>query len=169
MKNRRLLRDWQFWLAVLLVLATAIASIGNYFRWWDLHFYIGPYYFHHWVGWAGGVYIAVFTPVYSVLKHRSPHHLRTLVKIHTFGNLIAFLLIAIHFTQQVGRPPEFAPVLGTGLALFIIVALIVFTGFMNRFRLASALVKTWRFIHVGLSLSFYIVLLIHVLHNVGAI
>lgn len=168
MKNN-LLRNRQFYYALLFILAIIVASIGNYQRWWDLHFYVGPLYLHHWLGWAGTAYIALFVPVYAILKRRYPDRYGTLVTTHVFSNLGAFLLISVHFTQHMGRPAAFAPILGTGLALYIITAIMVVTGLMQRFRLAGGLSRSWRFIHVSLSLSFYIVIIIHVLHNLGII
>ena len=159
----------QFYIAVILVLAIITLSIGNYLRWWNLNFYVGPEYFHHWLVFTGAGYIALFTPMYSIMKRRSPQHFGTLLNTHVFGNLVAFLFISMHFTQQMGRPAQFAPTLGTGLALYIIVAIMVITGFVQRFRLVGSFLRSWRFIHVSLSLSFYIVVIIHMLHNLGAI
>ena len=159
----------QFYVAIILVLAITTVSIGNYLRWWNLNFYVGPEYFHHWLVFTGAGYIALFTPMYSIMKRRSPEHFGTLLNIHVFGNLVAFLFISMHFTQQMGRPAQFAPTLGTGLALYIIVAIMVITGFVQRFRLVGSFLRSWRFIHVSLSLSFYIVVVIHMLHNLGVI
>jgi hypothetical protein len=162
-------KNAQFYLALLLVVVIIVLSIGNYSRWWDLHFYVGPLNFHHWLSFIGAGYIAISTPIHSILRRRSPKRFGTLLNVHVFGNLIAFLLISIHFTQQIGRPAQFAPTLGTGLTLYIIVATMVITGFVQRFQLAGRFLKSWRFIHVGLSLSFYIVVVIHILHNLGII
>jgi len=159
----------QFYIAIILVLAIITLSIGNYLRWWDLNFYVGPEYFHHWLVFTGAGFIAIFTPIYSMMKRRSPKHFGALLNVHVFGNLIAFLFISIHFTQQMGRPAQFAPTLGTGLALYTIVAVMVITGFVQRFRLVRSFPRSWRFIHVSLSLSFYIVVIIHMLHNLGVI
>jgi hypothetical protein len=169
MQGRSLARGAQFWVASLLIIVIVILSIGNYSRWWDMHFYIGPLYLHHWLSFIGFGYIAIFTPIYVTAKRRSPHRLGKLLKIHVFGNLVAFLFISMHFTQHMGRPPQFAPILGTGLTLYIIVAIMVITGYMQRFQLARRFLRTWRFIHVSLSLSFYIVAVIHVLHNIGVL
>lgn len=164
-----LTRNRQFYAALLLLLAIIVLSIGNYQRWWNLHFYIGPLYFHHWLSFIGAAYIAVFTPIYAITKRRSPQRFGTLLKVHVFSNLVAFLFISMHFTQHMGRPSQFAPTLGTGLTLYIIVAILVLTGFMRRFQLVKKLSKSWRFIHVSLSLSFYIVMAVHILHNLGII
>ncbi len=165
MERQPLTRSIQFWTALLLVFAIIVLSAGTYLRWWNLVLVLGPYLLPHWLVWIGAGYIAIVTPVYSILKRRNPRHFKTLLKVHVFGNLTAFLLISIHFSQQMGRPPEIAPVLGTGLALFIIVGIMAATGFLQRFRLVRRLLKEWRFIHVSLSLSFYIVLIVHILRN----
>lgn len=87
-----------------------------------------------------------------------------------FGNLAAFLLISLHFAGQVGRPATFYPEFGTGLALYIAMALQVYTGTAFRFGAKRYLKPmTTRFVHVGLALAFYIVIGIHILHGLGVI
>ena len=81
---------------------------------------------------------------------------------------MAFLLISLHFAGQVGRPtlPEF----GTGLALYIAMVLQVATGLAYRFNEKRFLKPmTNRFLHVGLALVFYIVIIIHILHGLNII
>jgi hypothetical protein len=158
-----LLKNRQFWLALLLLLIIAVISVGNYQRWWDWRFPVGPFASTHWLVWLGAGYIAVFTPLYAYLRRHTSGSLKNLLTIHVFGNLVAFLFIAIHYTQQAGRPPEFGAVHSTGLILFIIVTIMVVTGFLQRFGIIRSLIRSWRFIHVSLSLSFYIVLIVHVL------
>lgn len=159
----------QKYLISLLALTVIILSVGNYLRWWNLNTYVGPLLLHHWLGWVGAMYIAIITPLYSILKRRYPGRMKTLLAVHVFGNLIAFLFISIHFTQLMGRPALFAPIPGTGMAQYIIVATMVATGLMQRLRLAKGFLKPWRFIHVSLSLSYYIVLTVHILRNLGVI
>jgi uncharacterized membrane protein len=84
-----------------------------------------------------------------------------------FGNLLAVMLVSVHFAMQMSRPAESAPALGTGLATFLLFVVIVAAGFMMRFGLAVKHRESWRLIHVGLSLSLFIVLLIHALRNLG--
>jgi hypothetical protein len=159
----------KIFITLFLVLVIVILSIGNYNRWWNIHFLVGPLYFHHWIGIVGATYIALATPIYSLMKHRFSSKVRVLLDFHIFGNLIAFLLVSIHFTQQMGRPPEFAPILGTGLTLYIILSIMVLTGLLQRLGVISKFLRGWRFIHIGLSLSFYIVIIIHVLRTLGVI
>ncbi len=156
-------------LSLLILLTTIILSIATYNRWWQLRFEVGPVYFSHLLGWIGTSFIALYTPIYYLLKRRVQRIFKTLLNIHTFGNLIAFTLISTHFFQQIGRPREFYPDLGTGLALYITVCLIVLTGFLQRFQLANRLLKHWRFIHTSLAVSFYIIIIIHILHGLAAI
>lgn len=169
MERQGLTKSCQFWIALFLAAAIVVISLGTYLRWWDMVFTLGPYLFPHWLGWIGAGYIAIVTPIYSVRKRRFPKSFKTLIKIHVFGNLLAFLLISIHFSYHLGRPPEIAPILGTGLALFIIVGIMAVTGFLQRFRLAGRFLKQMRFIHISLSLSLYIVVIIHVLVNLRII
>ena len=158
-------------LAVLaLIMAIVIVSVGTYDRWWNLRILVvEPFYLGHLLGIVGASWIAVFTPIYVYLKRKSPQHSKTLINIHIIGNLVAFLIFSMHFWQQIGRPAEFAPELGTGLSLYIILSTMVVTGLMMRFHIGRRFLKTWRTTHIGLTASFYIVLIIHVLHNIGVL
>lgn len=157
------------YVALLLVSAIIVVSVGSYLRWWDLGFHVASLLLAHWLAYMAAGYIAIFIPIYATLKRRSPRHVSTLLNIHVFGNLVAFLLISMHFAHHMGRPAEFAPTLGTGLTLYMILAIMVLTGLIQRYRLASRFLRTWRFVHVGLSLSFYIVLVMHILITLGKI
>ena len=107
-------------------------------------------------------------PIISMLKRRYLSKFVALFRVHVFGNLLAFLLISVHFAGQISRPAEFYPDLGTGLALYIIMLLLVATGFTHRFQLISRIKsQTRKFVHVGLSFSFYIIIGIHILHGLG--
>jgi hypothetical protein len=158
-----------FVISLLIVVATAVLSVGTYNRWWDLRLDIGPVYLSHLLGWIGFAFIAIYTPIYSYAKRRTQRGFKFLLNTHNVGNLIAFTLISMHFTQQIGRPAEFYPELGTGLALYISVCLMVLTGFLMRFKFVKQLSKTWRFIHTGFVLPFYVLILVHVLHGFGIV
>jgi hypothetical protein len=157
------LKTRQFWIALLTILIIIVISIGNYQRWWDLRFPVGPFSFTHWLGWFGAGFIATFAPLYSYIKHHTKDFSKTLLTLHVFGNLVSYLLVSIHFTQQAGRPAEFAAVHSTGLTLYIVVTAMVLTGFFQRFGIMKKLAKSWRFIHVSLTLSIYVVLAAHIL------
>ncbi len=157
----------QFRLAVGLLAIILVGAIGVYAGWWSLHWRVGPYFTHHWFSIIGAAYVLAFIPVYAYMKRRTSVNRGTLLKVHVFANLLAVGLVSIHFAHQMARPAEFAPALGTGLAAFILIALIVAAGFMLRFGLASAQRESWRLIHVGLGLSLYVVVIIHALINFG--
>jgi hypothetical protein len=82
----------------------------------------------HWIGWIGAVYIALTVPIYPIVKRRYPKYTRKVLNFHVVGNLLAVLLVSIHFTQQLTRPPSNYPDLGTGIILYVSVILLVATG-----------------------------------------
>ena len=168
------LRDLNLWAALTIILITIYLSVATFLHWFDLRFQVGPFYFTHWLGWIGALFIAFYTPIYYVLKRRNPRWVKILVKIHVFGNLLAVMLISIHYAQQMGRPAQFYPELGTGLTLYIVMFILVATGFLHRFGILSKLGRYRiflphqnRFLHIAITLTFYIVIIVHVLRNVG--
>ena len=152
-------------LALLIVIVTAILMVAVYTRFLQLHILIEDFYIHHWLSWAGTLFIAFFTPAYYVLKRRAPAKIKTLLKIHVFGNLIAVMFVSIHFTQQISRPPQAFPQLGTGIVLYAAMVLLVLTGFLLRFKP----VRYSRFLHTSVAVSFYLIIAVHVLHGIGII
>lgn len=64
------------------------------------------------------------------MKKRNPETTGKLLKLHTYGNVVSFGLISIHFAQQISRPAQFFPSLQTGLALYPIAVLLVASGFL---------------------------------------
>ncbi len=163
------LRDIYFWSASLIILATIYLTVATYLRWFRLHFtldlFIGSFYIHHWFSWIGTLFIAVFTPAYYVLKRRYAKRFKTLLNLHVFGNLIAVMLVSIHFAQQIGRPPQFYPDLGTGIVLYATMIFLVVTGFFQRFQIPKSARRYWRFLHTGMTVTFYMVIIIHILHG----
>lgn len=160
--------NWEFLLASALIVATVVLAAGVFFRFVNLGFSVGPYRFTHWVSWIGALYIALAVPLFAIFKRRAPLKMKALLRVHVYGNLLAFLLISIHFAGQMSRstPPD----LGTGLALYVVMLLLTATGFLQRFRIVPSLKpQTNRFIHVSVALSFYIIIGIHILHGVGVI
>jgi len=162
------LRKIDFWLSLLIILVTVSLAIARVLNWYSLGFFIGPFRASHWLVIAGSTYIAIATPTFSILKRRLQARYKALVKFHVIGNLSAVLLVTIHFISQVTRSATNYPQLGTGLALYIIMLLLLASGFLYRFRILPPLsIGTNRFIHVSAALSFYILIGIHVLHGLG--
>jgi hypothetical protein len=163
-------KNIEFWTALSIIIATVILVVADSQNWIHLGYFVGPFRANHWLVWIGTVYIAVAVPIIAVLKKRLPQKYKTLFRVHVFGNLAAFLLVSLHFVAQVSRPAAFYPQLGTGLALYMIMVLLVFTGFTHRFQLIPQIKsQTRRFVHVGLTFAFYIVIVIHILHGLNII
>jgi len=157
-------------IAFFIVLISVILMALIYFDLISVGFVIGSYRFNHWAVIIGAFYIAIITPVFVLIKRSKPGSLRNLLKFHVFGNLLAFLLISVHFAGQLSRPLEFYPNLGTGVGLYIAMSVLVFTGFFLRFSLvAGEYRKGLRIVHILAVLSFYIVIIFHVLHGFGYI
>ena len=163
------LKDGHFWAAVLIILATIYLIVATYLHWLNFGFMVGQYRFNHWLGWTGTFFVAIFTPLYYVSKRHYPKRGTVFLGLHVVGNLIAFMLVSIHFAAQVGRSPQFYPDLGTGVVLYLVMLIMAFTGFFQRFQLAQSQVRRWRFLHVSVAISFYLIIFIHVLHGINLI
>lgn len=164
----KILRSVEFWAAFSIIIVTIFLMFADKLQWFHLGFFVGPFRANHWFVWTGTLYIAFTVPIIAILKRRTASNFMFLFRVHVFGNLLAFLLISLHFAGQINRPAEFYPDLGTGLALYIIMTLLVATGFTHRFKLIPRIKsQTRKFVHVGLSFSFYIVIGIHILHGLG--
>jgi hypothetical protein len=163
-----LLKRIDFWLSFLIVLVTVFLAVGRVLGWHSLGFLVGPFRTSHWLVIIGSTYIAVATPTFSILKRHFQARYEALVKFHVVGNLSAVLLVTIHFASQVTRSASNYPQLGTGLSLYIVMLLLVISGFLYRFRFIRRFsIGTNRLVHVGVALSFYILIGIHVLHGIG--
>lgn len=163
-------RNRHFWFGLIILVITIFLSMAIFLHWVNVGFRVGPYYVTHWLGWVGVLFVALFTPIYYVVKRRRPQLLQILILIHTYGNLLAFLLISTHFASQLGRPAAFYPDLGTGIALYLIMLILVLTGFLHRFQIVGRLIPHQnRFLHISVTTAFYIVIVVHILESLGLI
>src|SRR3990170_6299754 len=121
-------KETDFWAATAILIATIAVMLVVILHWVSIGFFVGPIRLSHWFVWIGTIYVAFTVPIIAVLKKRHPQQYKTLFRIHVFGNLLAFMLISLHFASQISRSP--APELGTGLALYIAMVLLVGTGFL---------------------------------------
>jgi hypothetical protein len=164
----KFLKDPSFLSATLLILVTIYLTFATYVRWFQLNFFIGSFRFTHWLSWIGTIYVAFFTPVYYALKRHYSSRLATLIEVHAFGNLFSFMLISIHFAQQIGRPAQFYPDLGTGLALYIVMLILAASGFLYKFQIIKSVKPHYnRFLHISITSSFYLIILIHVFQGLN--
>jgi hypothetical protein len=120
----------------------------------------------HWIGWAGTLYIAFATPVYPIVKRRQPHRMRKTLNLHVVGNLSAVLLVSVHFAHQVTRPAGSYPDLGTGVVLYAAMVLLVATGLVLVSGVGKRLMRHLRFLHPAFALTFYLVIVMHILHGI---
>ena len=154
--------------ALSIIFATLFLMVADNLSIIHFGYFVGPFRANHWFVILGTFYIAFSVPIITKLKQKHNSKFLSLFRVHVFGNLLAFLLISLHFAGQISRPAEFSPDLGTGLTLYIIMILLVASGFTHRFNLIPKIKsQTRKFVHVGLSFSFYIVIVIHMLHGFG--
>jgi hypothetical protein len=163
-------KESEFWATNLILAVTVFLMIAQILHWVRLGFLVGPFRLTHWFGWTGTVYVALAVPTIALLKKRFPTRYQTLLRIHMFGNLLAFMLISLHFASQISRPATSYPELGTGLVLYIAMVLLVGTGILQSFHLPPKIKpQTYRFLHTGSALAFYLIIIVHILHGLGFI
>jgi hypothetical protein len=159
-----------FWAASAIVIATVAVMLVVILRWVRLGFFVGPFRLNHWFVWIGTIYVAFAVPTIAILKRRNPLRYGALLRTHMFGNLLAFLLISVHFASQISRLADVYPDLGTGLVLYAAMVLLVGTGFLQRFQLTPNIkLQSYRFIHMGSAVAFYLIIVVHILHGLAII
>lgn len=155
---------------ILIIIITAILMVTVVFHWLRFGFLVGPYRFSHWLSWIGTLYIIIGVPVVAVIKRRFSKNYPSIFRAHMFGNLLAFLLISLHFASQISRPETSYPSLGTGLVMYILLVLLVSTGIMLRFQLLPKINPVnLRTLHVGFAVTLYLIIFVHILHGIGMI
>ena len=170
-KKQNLLRNTSFLVETIYLITIIIITILILLDFVDTGFFLGPYRFSHWMGIIGSFFILVFAPLYYILKRRFPKRYKILLNLHIFGFTTAFLLVSIHLAGQLSRPLQFYPDLGGGVALYIIVAILVATGYLFRYNLITLKAgkklqpHTNRMLHVSLIGGLYIVLIVHIVLN----
>lgn len=161
-------RTLDFWLSLVILIFVVIVSVVAYVNWYELLFFVDVS-FIHWLGLAGTSFIAVFVPTYYILKRNKPRKIKTLLRIHVFGNLLGFLLVSVHFSQNIGRLAGFYPRLSDGFLLFLVMAVIVATGVIERFAGKPKLVRYTKSIHRYTVAVFYLVVIVHTLQGFNII
>jgi hypothetical protein len=164
------LKDSEYISATIIILITIVLAIIVYMRFFDLNFFVGDFRLTHWFVWIGTFFIAIYSPIYYVAKRKYPLKTKAFLRVHVFGNLFSFMLITVHFAQQISRPAAFFPDLSTGLVLYIVMPILVATGYLYRFRVFKSIKPhVNRFLHVSLTLTFYITIIVHILQGLSII
>ncbi|MFO7797438.1 MAG: hypothetical protein R6W84_14940 [Promethearchaeia archaeon] len=159
-----------FIVETIYLIIIIIITIFIFLDFIDTGFFLGALRFSHWMGIIGAGFIIVFIPLFYYLKRRYPKRYKILMNIHVYGFTTSFLFVSIHFAGQLSRPLQFYPDLGAGLALYIIVALIVGTGYLFRYFPFKSKNKKLpphfnRMLHVSLISGLYIVITVHIVLN----
>src|SRR3989337_1115768 len=157
-----------FWVATAILIVTIAVMLVVIRHWVSMGFYVGPFRLSHWFVWIGTIYVAFAVPIIAILKKRHPQRYGPLFRTHVFGNLLAFMLISLHFASQISRPASSYPELGTGLALYIAMVLLVGTGFLQKLQLIPSIKPpSYRFMHIGSAFAFYLIIIVHILHGLA--
>jgi len=165
MSKKSVLTNLQFWLALIGVFLALLLALASYYDLIEIiEIRISQYTLHHWFTITGTLWIALFTPIYYFIKRKYISRFKGILFTHVFSNLIALTLISIHFAHQIGRPARFYPDLGTGIVLYPTVILLVITGFLRRFNLFGGRRYVF-FLHKSLTVTFYFVVIVHLLHG----
>ncbi len=154
-------------LAIVAVAAVGMVLVGT--RTVDLHVLVGRWVVHHWLAWAGALFIAAYTVAFYVLKSRKRELYAPLLRVHVIGGLLAATLIALHFAHHITRPAEFYPDLGTGVVLFASLVISVCTGLLMRYRWLRGGMREWRLLHTGAAGAFYLAVVVHTLQGLGVL
>ena len=156
-------RDPNFWVVVAMVLIAIGIIFFTYSEMYPVETPVGPLPFHHWMSISGASIITVLIPAYILLKRYNQHLRKSLFKIHIYGNLFAFLLISIHFAHHTSEGIDPVIDTGTGFLQYGVVLLLITTGIIRRFQFASVYSQAWRFLHAGLTISFYLIIINHII------
>jgi hypothetical protein len=161
-------KEKDFWAVSAIIIITIILMIAVSLHWLRLGLLIGPIRLSHWFVLIGTFYVVFSVPIIFFLKKRSPSKRWILLRLHVFGNLIAFMFVSIHFAGQVSRPAGSFPNLGTGVVLYSAMVLLVATGVSQRFQIISRIrPQTYRFFHTSSAVVFYLTIVVHILHGLG--
>src|SRR4030065_1770256 len=141
-------KEKDFWVATAILAATVTVMLVVILHWVRIGFFVGPFRLNPWFVWIATISVAIAVPTIAILKKRHPQRYKTLFRTHVFGNLLAFMLISLHFASQISRPATSYPELGTGLVLYIAMVLLVGTGILQSFHLPPKIKpQTYRFLH----------------------
>ena len=161
-------KEKDFWAASAIIITTIILMISVSLHWLRLGFLIGPFRLNHWLVLIGTFYVVFSVPIIVLLKKRLPTKRWILLRLHVFGNLIAFTFVSVHFASQVNRPTASFPNLGTGVVLYAAMVLLVATGISQRFQIISRIrPQTYRFLHTSSAVVLYLTIVVHILHGLG--
>jgi len=153
-------RYLSIWLSFAAVAVGLMFAVLSYLGLIPLSYKLGPYWLNHWLGWLAMGLIAIYVPVFVILKKRTPKIYGKLIKVHEIGFIVAFMLVSLHIGSQIRR--VFPPEIGTGIAAYISLLALVVTGIMRKNQILATRMATLRVIHLSMAVSFFLVIVLHV-------
>ena len=159
----------EFWLLTFFLVLTIIFSAVAYIRWFTLSFFVGSLFFVHWLGLIATALIAIFVPTYYFIKRKKPNKIKKYLKLHIYGNLFSFLLISIHFAQNIGRLSNYYSLFEDGFVLFLVLSIILATGIFERFGTKQKIIRYTKPIHRYTVVVFYLTVVFHILQGFNII
>jgi hypothetical protein len=158
LSRKRYLAIWLSFSALAIGLVLAILS---YLGLIPLGYKLGPYWLNHWLGWLSMGFIIIYVPIFVILRKRNPKIYQRLVKVHEIGFIVAFMLVSLHIGSQIRR--VFPPEIGTGIAAYVSLFALVVTGIMRKNQILATRMTTLRFIHLSMAITFFLVIVLHVI------
>jgi hypothetical protein len=138
-----------------------LLAVLSYLGLIPLGYKLGPYWLNHWLGWLAMASIIIYVPIFVILKKRKPKMYGKLMKVHEIGFIVAFMLVSLHIGSQIRR--VFPPEIGTGIAAYISLLALVVTGIIRKNQILATRMTTLRSIHLSGAVSFFLVIVLHVI------
>jgi hypothetical protein len=156
-------------IAITVIMVAAI--FGHLYRFPNIYYNLlgARFALTHWFAWGGTLFVFISSIAQPIVKRKSPSHYKTMLPIHMLGNLIAVMFISIHFAQQLTRPSTSFPDLGTGVVLYASMILLVATGLARYSGIIRKYFRSVYFLHAAFALTFFVVIIVHVLHGISII
>jgi len=149
------------WLSFAAVAVGLVLAILSYLRLIPLGYKLGPYWLNHWMGWLSFGFIIIYVPIFIILKRKNIKIYGTLIRVHAVGFIAAFMLVSLHIGLQISR--VFPPELGTGIAAYVCLLVLVVTGIIQRNQMLTQRTSVLRFLHLSMVISFFLVIIFHII------
>jgi hypothetical protein len=154
-------RNLSIWLSFTAVAVGLVLAVLSYLGLIPLGYKLGPYWLNHWLGWLSMGLIVIYVPIFVILKKRKPNIYPKLMKVHEIGFIVAFMLVSLHIGSQIRR--VFPPEIGTGIAAYVSLLVLVVTGIMRKNQILATRMATLRLVHLSMAVSFFLVIVLHVI------
>ena len=154
-------RNLYMWLSFTAVAVGLVLAVLSYLGLLPLGYRLGPYWLNHWAGWVSMGFVIIYVPLFIVLKRKKPQTYSKLIKVHEIGFIVAFILVSLHIGSQIRR--VFPPEIGTGIAAYVCLFVLVVTGIMQRRQILATRMAALRFVHLSMVVSFFLTIVFHVI------